>query len=134
MKDSCRIFPIGIEVPGPPVDLHLVDQVFLPNPLVLIAAASHPLVRRRQLALDDLADQRFILREPGSGARLAADAHFRRHKFRPDLRLELRSNEAIKEAVAGKLGVAVLSRHALPADPIASGVALLPVRGFPIES
>lgn len=118
----------------PPADLPLVDQVFLPNPLVLIAAASHPLACRRQLVLDDLADQRFILREPGSGTRMAADAYFRQHKFRPDLRLELGSNEAIKEAVAGKLGVAVLSRHALAVDPVASGVALLPVRGFPIES
>ncbi len=37
-------------------------------------------------------------------------------------------------AVAGKLGVAVLSRHALPADPAAAGIAVLPVEGFPIES
>lgn len=118
----------------PPADLPLVEQVFLPNPLVLIAAASHPLAHRRRLSLDDLVGQRFILREPGSGTRMAVDAHFRRQKFRPDLRLELGSNEAIKEAVAGKLGVAILSHHALSADPAASGIAVLPLRGFPIES
>jgi DNA-binding transcriptional LysR family regulator len=95
---------------------------------------SHPLARRRRIGLADLSGQRFILREPGSGTRMAVDAHFRREKFRPDLRLELGSNEAIREAVAGNLGVAVLSRHALPADPQANGVVLLPVRGFPIAS
>jgi DNA-binding transcriptional LysR family regulator len=65
---------------------------------------------------------------------MAVDAHFRRQKFRPDLRLELGSNEAVKEAVTGNLGVAVLSRHALPPEPPTSSVAVLPVRGFPIES
>ena len=33
--------------------------------------------------------------------------------FRPDVRLELGSNEAIKESVAASLGLGVLSRHAL---------------------
>ena len=31
----------------------------------------------------------------------AADAHFKRLKFKPDVRLELGSNEAIKQAVIG---------------------------------
>lgn len=118
----------------PPDDLPLEDQVFLPNPLVLIASTAHPLARRRQLGLADLLGERFILREPGSGTRMAVDAHFDRHKFRPDLRLELGSNEAIKDAVAGKLGVAVVSRHSLPAEPATVGVVALRVRDFPIES
>ena len=114
--------------------MKLVDQVFLPNPLVLIAASSHTLAQRRWLGLADLSGQRFILREPGSCTRMAADAHLRRQKFRPDLRLELGSNEAIKDAVAGDLGVALLSHHGLPAESRAGGVAILPVRGLPIES
>lgn len=44
---------------------------------------------------------------------MATDEHFRRHKFRPDIRLELGSNEAIKQSVAGGLGLAVVSAHAL---------------------
>jgi DNA-binding transcriptional LysR family regulator len=117
----------------PPTDLELEDQVFLPNPLVVIAASSHPLARRRGLRLADLAGQRFILREPGSGTRMAADAHFTRHRFKPNLRLELGSNEAIKQAVAANLGVAVLSAHALQATG-EEGLAVLKVAGFPIES
>jgi len=42
------------------------------------------------------------------------------------------SNEAIKHAVAAGLGLAVLSRHALDADPAQEGLALLPMTGFPI--
>ena len=117
----------------PPADLALEDRVFLPNPLVVIAPAAHPLARRRAIELKALADERFILREPGSGTRLAADDFFRRQRFRPNVRLVLGSNEAIKEAVAGGLGLAVVSSHALRHAPT-PGLAVLDVAGFPLAS
>ncbi len=118
----------------PPRDVPLDDQVFLPNPLVVIGPVTHRLAGRRRLETAALEGERFILREPGSGTRMATDAHFKRLKFKPDLRLELGSNEAIREAVAGGLGLSILSRHALPAQLPAQGVAVLDVQGFPIES
>jgi len=118
----------------PPTDIDIEDQVFMPNPLVVIAASSHPLAARRRLVLDDLSRCRFILREHGSGTRMAVDAHFKRHRFKPDVRLALGSNEAIREAVAANLGLAVVSRHALQAKATDDGVAVLKVAGFPVES
>lgn len=118
----------------PPTDIDLEDQVFMPNPLVVIVANSHPLAPRRNLDLDDLGKLRFILRERGSGTRMAIDAHFKRLRFKPNLRLELGSNEAIKEAVAGDLGVSVVSSHALHGQAAEHGVSVLDVTGFPIES
>jgi DNA-binding transcriptional LysR family regulator len=118
----------------PPTDIEIEDQVFMPNPLVVIAATTHSLASRRKLALADLGRSRFILRERGSGTRMAVDAHFKRHGFKPDVRLELGSNEAIREAVAANLGLAVVSRHALQAKAADYGVAVLKVAGFPVES
>ncbi|MEO6564716.1 MAG: LysR family transcriptional regulator [Casimicrobiaceae bacterium] len=118
----------------PPTDIDLEDQVFMPNPLVVIASRLHPLAARRRLKLTDLSQSRFILRERGSGTRMAVDAHFKRLRFKPNLRLELGSNEAIKEAVAGNLGVSVVSSHALHGRAAERGVAVLDVNGFPIES
>ena len=118
----------------PPADMALSDDIFMPNPLVVIAAAVDPLTRQAQVALADLRSRRFILREAGSGTRMAADLHFRRDAFPADVRLELGSNEAIIEAVAGGLGLGVVSRHAFPADAAARGVAVVPVAGFPIAS
>lgn len=112
-----------------PPDLDLEDAVFMENPLVLIAARGARLGTR--LTLAQVKEQRFILREPGSGTRMATDRHFARHRFKPDVRLELGSNEAIKEAVAGGLGIGVISRHALQGG---RGVRELPVEGFPISS
>ena len=118
----------------PPTDLDLHDQVFMPNPLVVIAPSTHPLAARHGIDLHELGTQRFILRERGSGTRMAVDAHFKRLKFTPNLRLELGSNEAIKEAVAANLGVSVVSRHALHGQATEHGVSILDVAGFPLES
>lgn len=123
----------------PPPDVDLDDRVFMPNPLVAIASSAHPLARARGLRLQDLRDEAFILREPGSGTRMAVDAHFRRERFAPRVRLELGSNEAIREAVAGALGLAVVSAHALggrgePGSEPAPGLRVLDLQSFPIAS
>ena len=118
----------------PPVDMHLQDDIFLLNPLVPIAATGHPLTKKKSVTLASLSDQRFILREKGSGTRMMADKFFKSQKFRPDIRMELGSNEAIKEAVAGGLGIGVVSKHALHGHQKEHGVAIIQVKGFPIMS
>ncbi len=118
----------------PPQDMDLHCRAFLPNPLVVIANAQHLLVGRKKITLEELNNERFILRERGSGTRMAVDAHFKLHGFNPNLRLELGSNEAIKEAVAGGLGIAVLSEYTLRPHLATSAVAILPVENFPVES
>lgn len=116
----------------PPRDLPLEDQILMPNPLVVIAPAGHPLAARKRTTLAQLQGERFILREKGSGTRMATDAHLRRMAFVPGSVLELGSNEAIKESVEGQLGVSILSRHALGPHP--AGLSILNVQGFPIQS
>ncbi|MCS4510936.1 LysR family transcriptional regulator [Xylophilus ampelinus] len=116
----------------PPDDLLQEDQILMPNPLVVVAAAGHALARRKRITVQQLQGERFLLREKGSGTRLATDARLRRIGFAPANVLELGSNEAIKESVEGQLGIAVLSMHALGAHH--PGIAVLNVQGFPIQS
>ncbi|MFM7631916.1 MAG: LysR family transcriptional regulator [Betaproteobacteria bacterium] len=118
----------------PPPDIELEDDVFMPNPLLLVAAAAHPLAKKRKLPLQKLGAERFILRESGSGTRMAAEQLFAGQSFRPSLRMELGSNEAIRQAVAAGLGVAVLSRHALEIGRSKDEVVALDVQGFPLHS
>lgn len=116
----------------PPGELPLEDRILMPNPLVVIAAAGHSLAGKKRVPLAQLQGERFILREKGSGTRIATDAHLRKLGFAPAAVLELGSNEAIKESVEGQLGISILSRHALGARH--EGLAILPVPGFPIQS
>jgi hypothetical protein len=118
----------------PPQDMDLVDEVFMANPLVVIAPLGDPLGDLSEIPLTTLATRRFVLREAGSGTRMAVDEHFRAHGFQPEIRLQLGSNEAIREAVAGGLGVGIVSAHALRGGPGEHGVVTLPVNGFPLPS
>jgi LysR family transcriptional regulator, low CO2-responsive transcriptional regulator len=118
----------------PPPDMELEDRIFMDNPLVVIAPTSDPLSKRSAIPAGELDKRRFILRERGSGTRMAADRHFRRLRLRPAVRLELGSNEAIKEAVAGGLGLSVLSLHSLHGRLRQHGVAVIDVEGFPAPS
>lgn len=118
----------------PPADIEVERHTFLPNPLVVIAPRSHPLASRKRIALESLAGEPFVMREPGSGTRLACEAHFAAAGFAPRVRLELGSNEAIRQAVEGELGLGIVSLHALAGVAPGERPAVLPVSGFPIRS
>jgi LysR family transcriptional regulator, low CO2-responsive transcriptional regulator len=118
----------------PPRELDVETRAFLSNPLCVIAPLSHPLASAKRIALTKLAHERFILRERGSGTRLACDEYFAEQGFHPEVRLELGSNEAIKQAVAAGMGLAILSQHALGAHLVDESLTILKVSGFPIHS
>lgn len=118
----------------PPPDMQLVNEVFMPNPIVVIAAAKDPLVKQKTVSLSDLSQRRFILREKGSGTRMAGDSYFTKAKFRANVRLELGSNEAVRESVAGGLGVGIISHHALHGHQKEHGACVINVAGFPLRS
>ena len=118
----------------PPLDMDLSDEVFMANPIVVIAATSDALSKAKRVTLDALAQRRFIFREKGSGTRMAADQYFRKMRFKLDVRLELGSNEAVKESVAGGLGIGVVSRHALHGLKKEHGVSIIELDGFPLPS
>ena len=118
----------------PPLHLDIDDEVFMPNPLLLIASKEHYLAKRKIVDLTSLKNEKFIFREKGSGTRMAIDAHFKRLKLKPNIRLELGSNEAIKQAVIGGLGMAVLSKYSLGDKSDQEEVAILKCKEFPIES
>ncbi len=105
---------------------------FAPNPLVVLAQRDHPLVNERNIPVARIAEEPLILREPGSGIRDATLRLFQQHGLQPNVRMELGSNEAIKHAVVGGLGIAVLSLHTLSLEGPHGPVAVLDVEEFPI--
>ncbi len=117
----------------PPAHLPLARWPFLENPLVLIAPREHRLASRRRLKLADLIEEPLLTREAGSGTRAAAEEALAEQGLVWAPRMALGSNEAIKHAVRAGLGLAVLSRHALAAEPATEGLRILPVAGFPLR-
>ncbi len=116
----------------PPENSDVVCEDFADNPLVLVAPPQHPLVGQKNLLPQRLMNEPFILREPGSGTRLTSENFFASHGVRLKNRLEVGSNEAIKQTVAGGLGLAVLSVQTVVAELALGELVQLHVQGFPL--
>ena len=116
----------------PPDTLDLVSIPFMDNPLVLIAPPTHALVGRKRVSLDALGKEAFLIREPGSGTRAAMERFFEDKGLVPHTRIEMSSNEAIKQSVEAGLGLGMVSAHTVELELAARRLALLDVESFPI--
>lgn len=106
---------------GAEVDIKgLVSFTYVNDEIVLICSPNHELGRVVAPSLADLGQQRFIMREPGSATRDAAEEHMRDLGMRVNVVMELGSNEAVKRAVASSLGIGVVSKFSVVPD-VASG-------------
>ncbi len=117
----------------PPEHMDVELKPFLENPMVVLAARDHPLANIKNISPERLVEEPFLMREAGSGTRLVTEKFFNERGLRLKVRMELGSSEAIKQAVAGGLGIAVLSAHTLALERSLNELAILDVEGFPIR-
>ena len=116
----------------PPKTSELEFQSYLTNPMVVVAPAAHKLAGKKAIPLSVIAKEHFILREQGSGTRKAVEQKFADAGLSLNVRMELGSNESIKQGISGGLGIAVLSLHTLTSGDMNERV-VLDVDGFPIS-
>jgi len=118
---------------GRPPDGLAVDlEPFCENPLVVIAAPSHPLAAKRAIPLQRLVQEPFIMREADSGTRIAIQRFMDSHGAQPNVIMEMNRTEAIKQAVMAELGVGVVSLHTLDMELQLRRLVVLDVVDFPI--
>ena len=117
----------------PPEHLDIGLRPFLENPLVVIAPHNHPLAQEKNISLQRLAEEPFIMRESGSGTRMAVERFFAQNRAAIKVEMEIGSNEAIKQAIVGGLGVSVLSRYTLALEGTKGPLTILDVEGFPLQ-
>ena len=116
----------------PPEGLPSHSQAFADHPLVLITHTDHPFTRMKQVPLDALAEEKFIIREPGSGTRAALEDFLNDNHLAPEISMEMAGNEAIKQAVVAGMGVSVLSAHTIALERQLDLLAVPEVKGLPI--
>ncbi len=115
-----------------PESLDTVAEPFAQNPHVIIAAPDHPLAGARRIAVETVAHESFIVREPGSGTRLAMQQFFEDLKVDCNVGMEMASNETIKQAVMAGMGVSFISRHTIELELQTQRLVVLDVRGTPV--
>jgi DNA-binding transcriptional LysR family regulator len=117
----------------PPASMELTAESFMDNPLVAIAAPSHPLAAQRGIPLGRLPEETFLIRERGSGTRSAIERFFVEHGLLLSSTMEMSSSEAIKQGVEAGLGLGLLSLHTLEMELALKRLVILDVTELPIH-
>ncbi|MGH8369822.1 MAG: LysR substrate-binding domain-containing protein [Gammaproteobacteria bacterium] len=116
----------------PPEKMAVVAEKFAPHPHVIIAPAGHHLAARKRIQLEEIVNEPFLVRERGSGTRLLTDKLFAGHGLKLEPRMEIASNETIKQAVIAGMGLSLLSAHTLGLEGRVGRLIALHVEGLPL--
>ncbi len=117
----------------PPEGMDVDATPFLDNPLVVIAPKEHALAGQKLIPLSVLQQETFIMREHGSGTRIAMERFFEENGYSISSVMEMNSHEAINQAVEAGLGLGIVSRHSLEQGLALERLVILEVESFPIE-
>ncbi len=116
----------------PPLEMDLVTEAFMDNPLVIIAPPDHPLASEKEIPFKRIQQETFVVREQGSGTRIAMERFFAEKGAHLTTGMEMTSNEAIKQAVEAGLGLGIVSIHTLELELETNRLKVLDVELFPI--
>ncbi|HVZ57634.1 MAG TPA: LysR substrate-binding domain-containing protein [Chitinophagaceae bacterium] len=75
-----------------------------------------------------------IFRESGSGTRQTMERFIQRHHLAVRRRLELATNEAVKQAVLAGLGYSIMPLIGIRSELRSGAMKIIPVRGLPIKT
>ena len=133
IMDGLRNFSLDVAITGrPPDDIDLEKRLIGPHPHIVIAPWGHPLTYEKGLKLEDLMQETFLLREPGSGTRGLMERLFDDAGLSPRIGMEIDSNETIKQAVIAGLGIALISAHTVASEIEYRRIVALHVEGLPV--
>jgi LysR family transcriptional regulator, low CO2-responsive transcriptional regulator len=115
----------------PPSEADVEAETFAQNPHCVVAAANHPLAKKRRIHWDALRDEPFIFREPGSATRQFFDHLLQAQSLPVRVTMELSGNETIKQAVMAGMGISFLSAHTFQVEIGAGKLAVLHMDDMP---
>ncbi len=118
---------------GPVESEDLESEIFFQDELVAIAPAWHPLLKRGRVPVREVGRAPFLLREEGSGTRAVVERALRGKGLRIKPLLSLASPEAIKNAVAAGMGLAIVSRLIVALELRAGSLGVIPLRDLAIR-
>ncbi len=102
---------------------------FRSDHLVLITHPNHPLAKRGEIEVKDLADHKFIGFDPDIPTRKAVDQIFRENKIESEPVMEFDNIETVKRAVEIDHGIAIVPQATVQQESKAGTLAVLPFKG-----
>jgi DNA-binding transcriptional LysR family regulator len=129
LQDQVEIGIVGARLNHP--SLHY--ERYTEDEIIIVAPSDHPLARKKKVNLDELLKEPWILREEGSGTRIAVEKVLRKKgirfgQFNPVM--EMGSTSSVKEGVRAKLGLAFISEKAAGGEVRQGSLSRIDVKGF----
>lgn len=116
-----------------PENLNISSEEFMPNRLYLVANRAYECVKKKN-DLSILTEMPFIYREEGSGTRWSIERFFEKNQLNIKKKLELTSNEAVKQAILSGLGVSIMPLIGIKNELLKGDLKIIPVKGLPIST
>ena len=113
-----------------PAEEGLLEVVVGSDELVLLMSPSHPLAKRRQVSMDDVAGEAVVAHNDPSPARERVLRLFEERHIALNMVISLPSLDGIKRAVELKLGVALLPRRCAITEIASGRLVAVPVAGI----
>lgn len=106
-----------------PEKLHVEEEILLENKLYFMG---------NEPARNE--GKQLIYREEGSATRKAMEEYFQTHVGKQRRRMELTSNEAVKQAVLAGLGLSIMPLIGMRNELMNEEIHILPAEGLPIQT
>lgn len=115
-----------------PDTLDIEQEILLPNNLYLTGPKDSAFKVRKEQTKSVFDSIPLIYREEGSGTRVTMQRYFQKANIVPKVRLELTSNEAVKQAVMAGLGYSIQSILSIKNELREKEIKIIPVKGLPL--
>ncbi|WP_294352452.1 LysR family transcriptional regulator [uncultured Clostridium sp.] len=87
----------------------IIKEEIWKDELVLICSDKHPWKSRKLVSGTEIKNEKFIIRERGSGTREVIESYMQNNNIEYNVFMELGNTEAIKKSVEAKLGIGCIS-------------------------
>jgi DNA-binding transcriptional LysR family regulator len=115
-----------------PSHLEIEELPLMDNHLVLVASKENKIISEKGISIFKTIP--LIYREEGSGTRHTMQQFFKKEKISPKIKLELTSNEAIKQAVVANIGVSIVALLSIKNELLQNELKIIPAKGLPLKS
>jgi DNA-binding transcriptional LysR family regulator len=116
-----------------PKDIEVESKIILENKLFLIGNKYVDSNPKNDLA-EYAANYPLIYREAGSATRITMENYLDQNGIKPNMKLQLTSNEAVKQSVIAGLGLSIMPLIGLKNELDKGDLKIIPVKKLPIVS
>ncbi len=114
-----------------PSGIAVDSEILMTNKLFLVSNQNNPLINPKKTK-EYLTESSLIYREEGSATRIAMESYLSNQGIQAKMKLQLTSNEAVKQAVIAGLGLSIMPLIGLKNELENGSIKIMPSKGLPV--